>query len=212
MDAAAWDARYGASELVWGSEPNRFVAAELVGLPPGRALDLACGEGRNAIWLAGLGWRATGVDFSAVAIERARRLAAEAGVAERASFEVGDVVAGPLPGDGYDACVWAYLQLAAGQRRAALRLAVAALAPGGTLLAVGHDSTNPTDGFGGPQDATVLYTPDDLVADLAGVPDLVVEKAERVRRPVPTPDGERVAIDALLRVRRAGRASGGDRS
>src|SRR5690348_11340917 len=119
MDAGVWDERYAASDLVWGSGPNRFVAAELEGLPPGRALDVACGEGRNAIWLAVHGWDVVGVDFSSVGIERARHLAAEAGVADRSSFIVGDVVAGALPPGPYDAVVVAYLQLVASQRRAA---------------------------------------------------------------------------------------------
>src|SRR6476646_8725770 len=76
-----WNARYAQKELVWSAEPNRLFAAEVGGLPPGRALDLACGEGRNAVWLAGRGWRVTGVDFSGVALAKARRLADRAGVA-----------------------------------------------------------------------------------------------------------------------------------
>ncbi|MGZ6839894.1 MAG: class I SAM-dependent methyltransferase, partial [Frankiaceae bacterium] len=60
MDAGQWDARYTSSELVWGAEPNVFVAAELGGLAPGEALDVACGEGRNSIWLARRGWQAVG--------------------------------------------------------------------------------------------------------------------------------------------------------
>src|SRR4051794_41852696 len=75
MDAAAWDERYAATGLVWSAEPNRFVVAEMADLRPGRALDLAAGEGRNAIWLAVRGWRVTAVDFSAVAIDKGRRLA-----------------------------------------------------------------------------------------------------------------------------------------
>ncbi len=205
MDAAAWDARYAGSELVWGSEPNRFVAAELDTLPPGRALDVACGEGRNAIWLASRGWDATGVDFSAAAIERARRLAADAGVTDRTEFVVGDVVTGALPSGPFDVVVVAYLQLPAAERSAALRHAAQALAPGGTLLVVAHDTTNLTEGVGGPQDPAVLYTADHVLADLDGLP-LVVEKAERVSRPVQTPDGDRQAIDALVRARRSGAA------
>jgi ubiquinone/menaquinone biosynthesis C-methylase UbiE len=197
MDAAGWDERYAGSELVWGSGPNTFVAAELEGLAPGRALDVACGEGRNAIWLATRGWHATGVDFSATGIARARQLAAEAGVGEGTEFVVGDVVTGPLPPGPFDAVVVAYLQLPAEQRRAALRLAAQALAAGGVLLVVAHDSSNLTEGVGGPQDERVLYTAEDVVADLADLPDLVVERAERVERPV----GDRVALDALVRLR-----------
>ena len=75
MDRADWDERYAGSELLWSAEPNRFLVAETAGLTPGRALDLACGEGRNAVWLARRGWQVTGVDYSEVAIEKARRLA-----------------------------------------------------------------------------------------------------------------------------------------
>ena len=68
MRREEWDARYAAVESLWAAEPNRFLVAEVGDLVPGRALDLACGEGQNAIWLATLGWRVTGVDYSDVAI------------------------------------------------------------------------------------------------------------------------------------------------
>jgi SAM-dependent methyltransferase len=204
VDAAGWDARYAATDLVWGSAPNRFVAAVFADVVPGRALDVACGEGRNAIWLATCGWRSTGIDFSAAAIDRAARLAADAGVTDLVEFVVGDVVAGPLPPGPFDAVVVAYLQVIADERRSALRAAAKVVAPGGFLLVVGHDTANLAEGVGGPQDPAVLFTPQDVVADLADVLELVVVKAERVRRPVATPDGERTAIDALVRVRRVG--------
>ena len=76
MDARAWDERYAASELVWSATPNQFVAAELADLDPGRALDLAAGEGRNALWLADRGWQVTAVDFSQVALDKGRALQA----------------------------------------------------------------------------------------------------------------------------------------
>lgn len=212
MHAADWDARYTGSELVWGLPPNRFVAAELAELAPGRALDVACGEGRNAIWLASRGWHATGLDFSPAAIERAVRLADEAGVADRTSFRVADVIAetsrdtGGKPGlptaGAFDVVIVAYLQLPALARRIALRRAAAWLAPGGTLLVVAHDARNLTDGIGGPRDREVLYTPEDLVADLADAPGVVIERSVRVSRPVRTPNGEVDAIDTLLRAHR----------
>jgi ubiquinone/menaquinone biosynthesis C-methylase UbiE len=196
MSAAEWDARYAGSDLVWGAEPNRFVATELADLPPGRALDVACGEGRNAIWLAGHGWSAVGVDFSATAIARARRLAERAGVADRTEFGVGDVVAGELPQGLFDAAVVAYLHLPAVERRLVLQRAAGRVSPGGVLLVVGHDSTNLTEGVGGPQDAAVLYTADDVVADIG--PGFAVTKAERMHRPVLTGDGEATAVDVLV--------------
>ncbi len=81
MDPTAWNARYAGSELVWSAEPNRFLPQEAAGLTVGRAIDLACGEGRNAIWLARQGWEVVGVDFADAGIDKARRLASDAGVA-----------------------------------------------------------------------------------------------------------------------------------
>jgi 2-polyprenyl-3-methyl-5-hydroxy-6-metoxy-1,4-benzoquinol methylase len=75
MDHRAWDERYASTELIWTAEPNRFLVAEAGGLAPGRALDLACGEGRNAVWLATQRWEVTGVDFSRTGLDKARHLA-----------------------------------------------------------------------------------------------------------------------------------------
>ncbi|GAA2798116.1 class I SAM-dependent methyltransferase [Kitasatospora sp. CM 4170] len=185
MKSRDWDERYAASELVWGVEPNRWVVRELAELAPGRALDLAAGEGRNSIWLARRGWHVTGLDFSAVALERAERLTADLPdeVADRLTWRHGDARELEAPPEGYDLVLVAYLQLPAEDRRAALVRAAAALAPGGTLLVVAHDSTNLTEGVGGPQDPRVLYTPDDVLADLDGA-GLHTVRAERVHRPV----------------------------
>ncbi len=201
MDAGAWDTRYAAAEQVWSLEPNQFVAAELTDLPPGAAVDLACGEGRNAIWLARHGWAVTAVDFSEVAVERGRRLAGDLPV----DWRVGDALTVDLP--QVDLAVLAYLQLPAGERREAVRRAFDALRPGGTLFVVAHDSTNLTEGTGGPQDPAVLYTAEDVLADLSGRPFDVV-RAERVARTVTQDDehggtDELTAWDALVRVVRA---------
>jgi SAM-dependent methyltransferase len=197
VDRLAWDERYRSRDLVWGVAPNRFLAEEAAGLPPGRALDLACGEGRNALWLAERGWRVTGVDFSGVAVDRARSLATERGV--EVDWVEADVVEWPPPPEAFDLVIVFYLHLPAALRRRVMGHAEAALAPGGNLLVVGHDSTNLTDGYGGPPDRSVLYGPDDLVADLDG---LVIERAERVNRKVATEAGERIAVDVLVRARR----------
>src|SRR3954453_18258953 len=100
MDADGWNARYAEQELVWSAGPNRFLVSEVADLPPGRALDLACGEGRNAIWLAEQGWQVTGVDFPAVAIEKARAIAAKRGV--DVEFRVADLLAFEPPEQAYD--------------------------------------------------------------------------------------------------------------
>jgi len=206
MDADAWDERYVASELVWSATPNRFVAAECVDLPPGTAVDLAAGEGRNAIWLAGRGWQVTAVDFSQVALDKGRRLAAEA-LDDPASvtWVRGDATTWQ-PGEPVDLVVVAYLQLPAGQRRAAVRAGFGSLRPGGTLVLVAHDSTNLTEGTGGPQDPTVLMTADEVLADLEGLEPRVVRAGRVAREVAPGDDhrGEpaRTAWDCLVRVER----------
>ena len=189
-----WDRRYAEPRLVWSAEPNRFLVEELAGLPPGRALDLACGEGRNAIWLARRGWEVTGVDFSGVAIEKAGRMAAEAGV--EAHFVRADL-AGYVPDPGSaDLVAVMYLQVPEPLRTTVLGRSAAALRPGGTLLWVAHDLRNLDDGHGGPRNPDVLSTPEGVAAALGG---LDVLKAEVVRRPVRTDAGEAVALDTLVR-------------
>ena len=194
MRASDWDERYRATELVWGSGPNRWLVQEVAGLRPGTALDLACGEGRNAIWLAEQGWRVVAVDYSAIGIAKGQALAEQRRtpgitwvVADATTYTAAEPV---------DLALLCYLQLPAEQRRSAVRRAADALAPGGTLLVIGHDSRNLADGTGGPQDPAVLFTAADVAADLVGT-GLVVERAGEVLRPVA--GAARPAIDALLR-------------
>lgn len=201
MDSNSWDARYAAAEMVWSAEPNAFVAEVAGDLPPGRALDLACGEGRNAIWLAGRGWTVTAVDFSAVAIDKARRLAGTAGVT--IDWAIEDVLAWTPPAGGFDLVLTSYLQLPADKMAGVLFHARTALSPGGHLLVIGHARANLEGGYGGPQDPAVLYEPDDIMAWL-GDGDLGVVRAENVTRRVDTPDGPRTAIDALVLEARRG--------
>jgi SAM-dependent methyltransferase len=190
-----WDRRYAAVENLWAVRPNRFLVAEAGDLDPGRALDLACGEGQNAIWLASLGWDVVGVDYSKVAIAKARARADRDGV--DVDFVCADLVS-YLPDTGaFDLVLVLYLHIAAEQRRVVFDRAAAALAPGGTFVFVGHDLTNMTEGVGGPSDPEILCTPEQIAAEL---PWLALEKAERVLRDV---DGEeRDAIDTLVRARR----------
>ncbi|MGA7910302.1 MAG: class I SAM-dependent methyltransferase [Candidatus Dormiibacterota bacterium] len=200
MDREAWNHRYADAELVWSAEANRFLVQEVADLPPGRALDLGAGEGRNAIWLAERGWRVTAVDFSSIGLQKARRLAAARGV-EVTWIEADLRTYSPARG-AFDLVALLYIHLPGEERRALVRRAGDAVAAGGTLLVIGHDRSNIEEGYGGPQDPTILFSPDDISEDLAGIEELRVVRADRVMRPVMTDDGERNAIDALVRAER----------
>jgi SAM-dependent methyltransferase len=207
MNADTWDERYREWDYVWSVEPNRFVA-ELVeerGLLAGngrRALDWACGEGRNAVWLAEHGWQVTGVDYSPVGLDKARRLASDRGVADRLELVETDVTTWQPP-QVFDLVVVSYLQLPPQQRREAIRAAAGALRPGGTLLLAAHDSANIEHGSGGPKDPAVLYTPGGIMEDLRGAPVQWSEISGATReRPV---EGEaRPALDTVVVARRQG--------
>lgn len=205
MDSHAWNQRYADSELVWSAAPNMWVEQLTQDLPPGKALDIAAGEGRNALWLASRGWQATAVDFSAVALERAASLATQ-----RLGNDAGnlltleaDVETWVPPARSYDLVLVVYLHLPAKQRSAVMSAAAEAVAPGGTLLVVGHDLANLSSGHGGPQDPAVLYSPADIVADIE-LAQLTVVRAETAVRPLTDAQGQPVeALDALVLAQRA---------
>jgi SAM-dependent methyltransferase len=192
-----WNRRYAEGDRHVTDVPNGFLVAEVTQLPPGRALDVACGAGRNAVWLAEQGWRVTAVDFSGVALSIARQLATRRDVT--VDWVEADVLDWQPERRAYDLVCVLYLQLPAAERRRVLGRAADAVTPGGTLLVIGHDLRNLTEGWGGPKQPEVLFTPDDIVREIG---DLTVEKAERVDRTVEEPDGTHVAIDALIRARR----------
>ena len=194
MKREDWNRKHGEAGLLFGAEPNRFLVAEAAGLPPGRALDLACGSGRNAVWLAQQGWSVVGADFADVALEQARALAVERGV--DVEWVEADLREWEPPARAFDLVVVLYLQLPPEELGPIVRRAAGAAADGGTMLVVGHHSENLVSGVGGPKDPRVLYTPEDITVHLDG---LVIEKAEAVLRPV---DGEGDAIDTLVRAQR----------
>ncbi len=204
MDSSDWDARYAASGLVWSSTPNQWVTDVLTDLPPGRAVDIAAGEGRNAIWLAEQGWTVLATDFSSVAVERLRTLAEGrlGDAAGRLSAVVADATR-PVPGEqtAYDLVLFSYLQLEHESWTAALASGVAAARPGGLVVVIAHAESNLDGGWGGPQDPRVLHDPEDVVAQVAGLP-VTVEVAELRTRVVQTEDGPREAQDTVVVLRR----------
>ncbi|MDO1485665.1 3-demethylubiquinone-9 3-methyltransferase [Rhodococcus rhodochrous] len=193
MDARDWNEKYAASELIWGAPPNPVIVEHVASLPHGRALDLGCGEGRHSLWLATRGWEVVGVDFSEVALDKARRIAAQAPSRsrDRLRYVLADVTADSFDG-GYDLILLAFLHFPPPQRRALLDRAINSLKPEGILIFLGHDAINPDEGVGGPQDKEILYTPTDLVEEIDGR--LEIRIAERRYRE--TDAG--TAIDVLV--------------
>lgn len=188
MDRQRWNERYAAQPLLWNVDPNPFLHGELGDRPPGRALDLGAGEGRTTLWLAERGWQVTAVDFSDVALDRGRQRVEAAGVAGSVEWIRADLVDFDPTGDAYDLVLLMFVHLPATERRRLLRLAGATLTPGGVVLVAGYDTSNAANGQGGPRDPALLFTPEDLVADLDG---LRIERAERVRVDE--------AVDAIVR-------------
>ena len=188
---ARWDERHAAQEPIESSEPDPTLLHEVGALAPRRAIDLGAGDGRNAIWLARRGWAVTAVDFSQVALGRGRALAAAAGV--HVEWELADLLEW-TPGDrSFDLVMLFFIHLPPEERREVYARAAAAVAPGGTLLVVGHDRTNTANGVGGPQDPDLLITPSEVAADLTG---FRVDRAETVRR---GPGLGRTPIDTIVR-------------
>ena len=190
MRAEEWDERY-AEQRQWSTEPNALVGELLGDLPPGDAVDLAAGEGRHALWLAGLGWRVTAVDFSDVGLSRGR---SRPGAGE-VTWVTADVTAWATEQESLDLVLVAYLHLAEADTTALLTRAVGWLRPGGRLLVLGHDVENITAGVGGPQEPAILHSVDRL-APVAALLD--VDRLDQVRRA--TPAG--TALDTLLWGRR----------
>lgn len=171
MDATGWDERYREKPLVWSAGPNQFVAEDLAHLEPGTALDVACGEGRNAVWLAELGWDVTGVDFSGVALEKAAGMARDRGV--EVQWIRADVTAW-APERTFDLILIAYVHFPGRAWTDLVSRASAWVAPGGHLYLVGHDII--TVGVSGPPDPELLWDPESVAT---AVGDSTIVRAER---------------------------------
>ncbi|MDT0308954.1 class I SAM-dependent methyltransferase [Streptomyces sp. DSM 44917] len=198
MDAEAWEARYRGVERLFSGGVNGVLVAEAGGLVPGRALDVGCGEGGDALWLARRGWRVVGVDVSATALERAA--AAGEDVADRVEWRRADVKEARPEERAFDLVSAQYLPLEREDGHAALRGLLEAVAPGGTLLFVGHDLAGlpPREELG--VDPLDYYQPGE-VAGLLGE-DWAVEVDETRPRTAKAPAGTRHTHDTVLRARR----------
>jgi SAM-dependent methyltransferase len=195
----AWDERYRTNPEIWSGNPNVALVAEAASLKPGTALDAGAGEGGDAFWLAAQGWTVTAVDISSVALERAAKRASERGLA--ITWLHANLATTPPPAD-YDLVTAHYLHIPKAEQPTLFRNLAAAVAPGGTLLVVGHDLSDMAK-LPRPDLAEYGWTPDDVAAVLGE--GWTIEVAAARPRPATTPDGEEVTInDAILRARRAG--------
>ena len=198
-DQAFWEEFYRSASTVWSGEPNPQLVSEVAALRPGAALDAGCGEGADAIWLARRGWRVTAADLSQVALQRAadraRRLDAE--VAGRITWQHADLTVWPPPAGAFDLVSAQYLHFPRSVREPLQRRLAGAVAPGGTLLIVGHDPSDIGSGAHRP-DPDLLCTADQAAACLEPG-QWQIAAAEARPRQVTGPDGQVITIrDAVL--------------
>jgi len=219
MDAADWDARYSGADLVWSAGPNVWVRELCTPMTPGRAFDVAAGEGRNALWLVEQGWSVVAADFSAVGAQRMNQIADRRLTQRRSAFTavVADATQpAPRPpsdlmvdsgteresdgGGPYDLVLISYLHLPRTEWGEALAAAVRASSVGGVVLVVAHAVRNLTEGVGGPKDPTILLDPEDVIASAAQLP-VDVELAQLRARDVEGADRPALDTVVLFRVR-----------
>ncbi len=201
---AFWDERYGSADRIWSGNPNAQLVAAVAGLTPATALDVGCGEGADAIWLASQGWHVTGVDVSVVALDRAASQAAAAGeqVAARITWQQADVLTWVPPARQFDLVTAQFMQLPRAELESLHGRLAAAVRPGGVLLIVGHHPTDLDTGIGRPHHPELMFTAEQVAATLD--PDeWTITVAAAPQRQAVNPDGDPVTIrDAVLQATR----------
>jgi SAM-dependent methyltransferase len=204
---AEWDARYGTvEERMWSGNPNPVLVAEVTGLTPGTALDVGCGEGADALWLADRGWKVTGVDISSVALKRAAAQGESQGLA--VEWRRLDLLAEPLELGSFDLVSAQFMHLPGGLRRPLYARLAAAVAPGGTLLLVGHDFSDVQTSMPRPDLPDMFFTAGALAADLDPRSWEVLVAESRPRQTL-DPEGREITIrDSVLMARKRQRRSG----
>jgi SAM-dependent methyltransferase len=203
---AFWDERYRSHGSLWSGKPNGYLVSQASELEPGAALDVGCGEGADAIWLAQRGWQVTAVDVSTVALQRGAAHAAQAGpgVAERIDWRHADLMVWDPGPARYDLISAQYMHFPPPARDALFRRLAAALAPGGTLLVAGHHASDLQTTIPRPAIPELFFTGDDIVAVLdPGQWDIIANAV--APRSATDPDGRTVTIhDTVLRAQRRG--------
>ncbi|GAA4056880.1 class I SAM-dependent methyltransferase [Actinomadura miaoliensis] len=196
-DTQFWDERYRSRDRLFSGAPNGVLVTEVADLPPGQALDVGCGEGADALWLARRGWLVTAVDISRVALERAAAQAA--GVTPNVAWARADLTTAAPPAGAFDLVSAQYFPLPRRPDHAALRGLLDAVAPGGTLLVVSHDLADlpPGDEF----DPSPYYQPAEIAELLDATWTVLVNETRP--RTTPPPAGTRHTHDTVLRAQRS---------
>ncbi|MBB4931702.1 SAM-dependent methyltransferase [Lipingzhangella halophila] len=198
MDAQFWDEKYGSSDQVFSGAPNGVLVTEVTDLEPGQALDVGCGEGADALWLARHGWLVTAIDISRVALRRAASTGAD--TAGRVSWTRADLTTTPPPAGAFDLVSVQYFPLAHEPPHTALRGLLAAVAPGGTLLIASHDLADLPPRHEGGFDPSDYYQPADIARLLDSNWTILVNETRP--RTTPPPPGTPHTHDTVLRAQR----------
>jgi SAM-dependent methyltransferase len=201
FDEKSWEERYRSRSAVWSGRPNPQLVAETADLAAGAALDVGCGEGGDALWLASRGWKVTAVDFSTTALERGAEHADALGaeVAGRVHWLHADLTSWAPTEGRFDLVSAQFMHLPAAQRQALFVRLAAAVAPGGTLLIVGHHPSDMQTTMPRPPMPELFFTAEEVADSLdLGKWDILVTAARP--RPATDPEGQEVTIhDAVLR-------------
>lgn len=194
FDEDYWDERYRGAQRVWSGNPNPQLVAEVASRPPGRALDVGCGEGADAIWLASRGWEVVGADISGVALERAAQHARDSdpAAAARIEWRQVDLLAQPPEPGCFDLVSAQFMQLPPPERTQLFTALAAAVRPGGMLLVVGHHPSDLATGVPRPPLPERFYSPDEIAGLLGS--SWTINVCEARPRPATTPDGTEVTV------------------
>lgn len=198
MEARYWDERYRSRDQVFSGAPNGVLVTEVTDLPPGHALDVGCGEGADARWLARQGWQVTAVDISRTALLRAA--AAGTDVTGRVAWVCADLTTTPPPAGPFDLVSAQYFPLPQQPDHTALRGLLNAVAPGGTLLVASHDPADLSPGHEHGFDPSDYYQPDETVKLLDHDWSVLINEIRP--RTAPAPAGTHHTRDTVLRAQR----------